>query len=143
MDARQPERFRETPPACALPAARDIAGACAVHDHVTSPGYRPPRHNAEGIAIDPQPLPDYAVSKLRCRYASPDRNEAVCRFALSRAGGGTAQIEAAFEHRFVQDHGPAHHLYGVGWFAKARCLPAPTPAASPIESAAPPPSRES
>lgn len=123
MDVRQPERFRDAPPACALPNVHDVASACAVHDHVTSANYRPPSYNEEGIATDAQPIPNYSVSRLRCQYATRDRNEAICRFELSRTDGGTTHVDATFEHRFVQDHGPAHHLYGVGWFAKSRCLP--------------------
>jgi hypothetical protein len=123
-DPRQPERLREKPPACSVPAAADVALACGVHDHVTSSDYRPPTYDEEGVAMDARPIPTYAVTRLNCRFLSRDRNEAVCRFQLSVAGGGTTNTRATFEHRFVQDHGPAHHWYGTSWFAKDRCAPA-------------------
>jgi hypothetical protein len=124
LDPRQPERVREHPPACSLPAAATVALACAVHDHVTSPGYRPPIHDDEGAWIEGQPVPTYAVSELRCRFISRDRNEAVCRFQLSIPDNATVNTQATFEHRFVEDHGPAHHWYGTNWFAKNSCVSA-------------------
>jgi hypothetical protein len=123
MDTRLPERFRNSPPACSLPTARTVATACAIRDRITSPDYRAPSYTEEGVEIGGRPLPEYQVSGLRCRYSSRDRNEAACRFDLSRPGSGTTATTAAFEHRFVQDHGPAHHLYDVWWFARDNCVP--------------------
>lgn len=121
MDFRQPERFRDRPPACALPTANDVATACAIEDLVTAPDYRPPVEDEEGFPVGGPPLPAYSVSQLHCRYTSRDRNMAACNFHLSVPGGGTMATEARFEHRFVADDGPAHHFYHSSWFARGTC----------------------
>lgn len=51
MNARLPQAFRGNPPACALPTEKEVASACAVHDLVTSPDYRPPTHDEDGRPI--------------------------------------------------------------------------------------------
>jgi hypothetical protein len=127
MDFRQPERYREMPPACSLPTAGDVAVACAVYDRVNAPDYRPPTYNEEGTPIDGQPTPVYLVSRLRCRFASRDHNIAVCRLRLSLPNGSTSEGYATLEHRFVQDDGPAHHFYWTSWFARDTCSPASIP----------------
>jgi hypothetical protein len=121
MDFRQPQRFRERPPACALPSADSVATACAIEDQIQSPDYRPPVYDEQGDPVGGQALPAYAVSELRCRFTSRDRNAARCDFQLAVPGRGTMAAEASFEHRFVADDGPAHHFYHSFWFARGPC----------------------
>jgi hypothetical protein len=123
MDPRQPAALREKPPACALPTSEEVASSCASWDFVTSPDYRPPVYDEHGLAISGQSLPDYEVSKLNCRFKSRKRNHAVCHFTLSLPQGTITETEVSFEHRFVQDLGPAHHFYGTQWLPLGRCAP--------------------
>lgn len=124
MDPRQPKALRDKPPACALPTAKEVETSCAAHDLVTSPGYQPPSRDEEGYPIAGQALPEYGVSELRCRFTGRHRNRALCRFRLSIPERDAAGAAVTFEHHFVQDHGPAHHLYGTQWMATGRCAPA-------------------
>lgn len=130
MDHRRPEALRDKPPACALPTAREVELSCGAHDLVTSPGYRPPTRNEEGNAIGGSDMPEYRVSNLRCRFTGRHRNRALCRFRLSLPEGPAIGAAVAFEHMFVQDHGPAHHLYGTQWMSAGRCAPV-SPSARP------------
>ncbi|HEX9964395.1 MAG TPA: hypothetical protein VGB04_05360 [Allosphingosinicella sp.] len=128
MDHRQPEALRESPPACALPTAEEVASSCAIQDLVTKPGYRGPSYDEEGNPKgDGEPVPDYRAEALSCHFTDPLRNKALCRFALSfpQSPGAPVPTVATFEHRFWQDHGPAHHWYGTRWSAMDRCTPAP------------------
>ena len=124
MDPRKPEALRETPPACALPTQEEVASSCAIQDLVTSPDYRSPTYDDEGQLVSAQPTPKYSVSRLRCRFTSRERNQAVCRFTLALPQGTTSERVVSFEHRFWQDHGPAHHFYGTQWSPTVRCTPA-------------------
>lgn len=126
MSLRQPGVFRERPPACALPSVEEVAMSCAINDMITAPDYRPPDYDQKGVAIDPQPAPVYTVSDLSCRFSAPERNRADCAFTLLRPNGpGTPEpVRVAFEHRFWQDHGPAHHVYGTLWSPISRCAQA-------------------
>lgn len=123
LDIRLPEAYRDNPPACGLPTGEDVALSCAVYDQVTSPGYRPPDYDEEGFPINAQPAPEYRVTDLSCDFSTPERNRASCRFRLARADHGEPRrVEMTFEHRFWQDHGPAHHVYGTRWSPTGRCL---------------------
>lgn len=128
MDHRQTEALRDSPPACALPTAKEVALSCAIHDLITKPGYRGPSYDEEGNPMgDGEPVPDYRVDSLSCRFAGPHRNRALCRFDLTvpQSPGAPVPTVVTFEHRFWQDHGPAHHLYGTRWSPADRCTPAP------------------
>lgn len=103
--------------------------SCGAHDLVTSPGYRPPSYDEEGNATGGSDMPEYRVSNLRCRFTGRHRNRALCRFRLSLPDRRAVGAAVTFEHRFVQDHGPAHHLYGTRWMSTGRCAPADAPAA--------------
>ena len=119
MDRRRPERYREMPPACALPTVEDVARSCAVYDRVSVPNYvGSDCDSATGVCTPPEPpLPEYRVSALDCRYTNGDESAATCRFTLSLPGeereGRT--VEVPFDHRFWADHGPTHHVYGTLW----------------------------
>ena len=128
MDYRQPESLRDKPPACALPTAREVELSCGAHDLVTSSGYRPPSYDEEGNATGGSAMPEYRVSNLRCRFTGRHRNRALCRFRLSLPDGRAIGAAVTFDHVFVEDHGPAHHLYGTQWMAAGRCAPAEAPA---------------
>jgi hypothetical protein len=126
MAAMRPGRSqaeRYSPPACALPSAAEVASSCAIHDLVSSPDYRVPDLDENGVEIDPQPTPEYRVQALRCDFATPERNRALCRFKLSLPGEQEPGIDrtVTFEHIFWQDHGPTHHLYGTRWRPATRC----------------------
>jgi hypothetical protein len=124
MDYRQPEGLRDNPPACALPTAEEVASSCAAYDLVTSPGYRSPDRDEEGNLTGGSDMPEYGVSNLRCRFTGRHRNRALCRFRLSLPDGRAIGAAVTFKHVFVQDHGPAHHLYGTQWMSAGRCAPA-------------------
>ncbi|HEX6376268.1 MAG TPA: hypothetical protein VFZ91_11170 [Allosphingosinicella sp.] len=124
MDHRQPEALRDNPPACALPTAREVESSCAAYDLVTSPGYRPPSVDDEGNATGGTDMREYGVSNLRCRFTGRHHNRALCRFRLSLPEGRAIGAAVTFKHVFVQDHGPAHHLYGTQWMPAGRCAPA-------------------
>ncbi len=128
MHYRQSRPLRDRPPACALPTAKEVESSCAIHDLVTAPGYRGPTYDDEGnIAAARDPAPGYKVSGLSCRFTSRRRNRAFCRFQLwlPQSPGTPVATTATFEHRFWEDHGPAHHLYGVRWSPTGRCTRAP------------------
>ncbi len=126
---RQPERYQEMPPACALPTVEQVARSCAVQDRVSTPGYiEPDCDSATGICTPPeQPLPAYRVTELQCRYSNGDESAALCRFHLSIPGdaGEGSVVEMPFDHRFWADHGPTHHIYGTLWMLApgADCTP--------------------
>lgn len=124
MDPRLPQALRDNPPACALPTEKEVASTCAVQDLVTSPDYRPPTYDEDGRPIIAQTIPDYGVSRLRCRFASPERNKAQCRFTLDVPQRGLTERAVTFDHEFWQDHGEAHHFYGTRWSPAGRCAPA-------------------
>jgi hypothetical protein len=122
MSIRQPEAFRERPPACSLPSVEEIARSCAIHDLVTSTDYRAHYDNGELVGSEP-PIPEYTISQLKCSFTTQSRNQARCRFMLSFESEqrGARQIDIMFQHEFWQDHGPAHHMYGTRWSPMGRC----------------------
>jgi hypothetical protein len=126
MGVREPGISRETPRACALPTVEEVAFACAVHDMVTAADYRPLAYDEDGADINPQPAPTYTVTELSCRFTTHVPNRAECRFTLSRPNGASVPepVRVSLEHRFWQDHGPAHHVYGTHWSPTQRCAPA-------------------
>lgn len=119
MMPRRPARYREMPPACALPTAEEVARSCAVHDRVSEPGYvGQDCDDATGLCSPPEPpLPAYRVAGLECRYSNDDESAALCRFRLALPGEASAgrAVEVPFDHRFWADHGPTHHIYGTMW----------------------------
>lgn len=125
MDPRLPHSLRDSPPACALPSEGEIASICAVQDLVTSPNYRPPTYDQDGRPIITQTIPEYGVSKLRCRFTSRERNTAECRFELAVPQKEPTDRAVIFHHEFWQDHGEAHHFYGTQWSPEGRCAPTP------------------
>lgn len=125
-DFRASEEERERPPACALPDPEDIARRCSIHDWVTSPDYKPETYDDDGVPVGKvQPIPDYVVSDVECSFSGAKRNRAVCRFKLKTPAmpAGSVSTIATFEHRFVQDHGPTHHVYSTEWWPTKSCLP--------------------
>ena len=124
MDPRLPQALRDNPPACALPTEQEVASACAVEDLVTSPDYRLPTYNEDGRPDIVQTIPQYVVSRLRCRFSSRERNKAECRFALAGPQREPADRTVTFDNEFWQDHGEAHHFYGTRWSPASRCAPA-------------------
>jgi hypothetical protein len=119
MGSGRPARYREMPPACALPTVEEVARSCAVQDRVSAPDFvESDCDDATGVCTPPPtPLPDYRVSALDCRYTNGDESAASCRFRLALPGeaGEGRDVEVAFDHRFWADHGPAHHVYGTLW----------------------------
>lgn len=115
----RPARYRQMPPACALPTAEEVARSCAVQDRISAPGYvGSDCDSATGVCTPAEPpLPDYRVSALDCRYTNRDESSATCRFKLALPGeaGEGRIVEVPFDHRFWADHGPAHHMYGTMW----------------------------
>ncbi len=122
MDIRRPAEQRDSPPACKLPEAGEIATACSAHETVSAPGYVPPDTDENGEPIDPRPLPVYEVRSLHCAFTAPERNKAECHFDLrTPTDRQWRERTIPFEYRFFPDHGPAHHLYYTFWTAKKRC----------------------
>ena len=125
----RPARYREMPPACALPTADEVARSCAVQDRVSASGYvGSDCDSGTGVCTPPEPpLPAYRVSALECRYTNGDESTASCRFTLALPGeaGEGRSVEVPFEHRFWADHGPTHHIYSALWMLGrgADCTP--------------------
>lgn len=119
MEPGRPERYRQMPPACALPTVEEVARSCAVYDRVDVPNYvGSDCDSATGVCTPPAPpLPDYRVSALDCRFTNRDESAATCRFMLALPGeaGEGRMVEVPFDHRFWADHGPTHHIYGTMW----------------------------
>lgn len=129
MRPGNPARWRERPPACALPTEQEVALSCAIHDRISAPGYVPPDCDEGTGRCNPQerPLPTYRVNNLDCRYTNRDQSAATCAFMLAAPDddGPGRQVEVPFEHLFWADHGPAHHIYGTRWSLdyRADCTP--------------------
>lgn len=129
MMSGRPARYREMPPACALPTADEVARSCAVQDRVSASDYTGSDcDSATGVCTPPEPpLPAYRVSALECRYTNGDESTASCRFTLALPGeaGEGRSVEVPFEHRFWADHGPTHHIYSALWMLGrgADCTP--------------------
>ncbi len=129
MMSGRPERYRDMPPACALPTVEEVALSCAAHDRVSAPDHVLSSCDEDtGVCTPPLvALPQYRVTGLSCRYTNGDESAAACRFALELPGetGAGRAVEVSLEHRFWADHGPAHHIYSTMWMlgSEADCTP--------------------